>query len=128
MVKRCIENTFWPLPKSFNIDNLKKNKPWADSEDAFNIQESLSCAKRSIEMDIEDFINNHLDEIYEKVLEDNAILAIDDNGMVALTFYSFDEIAEHFQVKRADNVKNVLAGRQKKAYGYFWKYRKDLEE
>ena len=54
------------------------------------------------------------------------VCAIDEEGNVALTFQSFNEIAQHFGVVRPDNVRNVLKGRQKSAYGYYWKYKRDL--
>ena len=65
-------------------------------------------------------------DILEEVRDMDAICAIDEAGNVALTFHSFNEIAQHFGVVRPDNVRNVLKGRQKSAYGYFWKYRRDL--
>lgn len=64
--------------------------------------------------------------LHEYVAEVNIIVAIDDNGNVAKEFHSFDEIISYFNVTRADNVKNALAGRQKSAYGYGWKYKRGL--
>lgn len=69
-------------------------------------------------------------ENYAQILEDerdkNTIVQIDKAGNVVKEFYSFNEICQTFNVPRADNVKNVLKGKQKSAYGYYWKYKKDI--
>ena len=56
----------------------------------------------------------------------NAIVQLDKEGNVVKEFYSFNEICQAFNVPRADNVKNVLKGKQKSAYGYFWKYKEEM--
>lgn len=33
------------------------------------------------------------------------------------------EICEAFNIVRIDNITNVLKGRQKSAYGFFWRYK-----
>ena len=72
------------------------------------------------------FMNMRTQILLYEYEDANIIVAIDDKGHIVKEFHSFDEIISYFNVKRADNVKNVLAGRQKSAYGYGWKYKKDL--
>ena len=35
-------------------------------------------------------------------------------------------ICQAFNIERGDNIRNVLKGKQKTAYGFFWKYKKDM--
>ena len=107
-----------------------------DERDGFVIEETLNLAKFDIEeetqTEFQTFLEDNGFDIAEQVLHEyaaevNIIVAIDDNGNVAKEFHSFDEIISYFNVTRADNVNNALAGRQKSAYGYGWKYKKDLK-
>ena len=70
------------------------------------------------------FIKLVLDEERSK----KAIVQIDKEGNIVQEFNSFNEICQAFNVLRADNVKNVLSGKQKTAYGYFWKYKRDMKD
>ena len=72
------------------------------------------------------FVIENAADILEEIRNRNAICAIDKAGNVVHTFHSFNEIAQHFGVVRPDNVRNVLKGRQKSAYGFIWKYKRDL--
>lgn len=130
---RCFNRDLFCFPNTFNIDKLDEND--LDGEgDGFVIEEVLDMVRFDIEqetqMEFQAFLEENCSDIAEQALHEyadaNIIVAIDDNGNIAKEFYSFDEIITYFNVKRADNVKNVLAGRQKSAYGYGWKYKKDL--
>lgn len=120
----------WSLPGSFNPDDLKALDTEEDSNDVFHLGEAFEewqwQLDDSLREEIISFVNENAADILEEVREKDAICAIDKNGNIALTFYSFNEIAQHFGVVRADNVRNVLKGRQKSAYGYTWKYKRDL--
>ena len=70
------------------------------------------------------FIKLVLDEERSK----KAIVQIDKEGNIVQEFNSFSEICQAFNVLRADNVKNVLSGKQKTAYGFFWKYKRDMKD
>lgn len=134
VIKRCINHEFYCFPESFNIERLEENNLDEDGA-GFVIEETLDCVRVDIEeetqIEFQEFLKENGSYIAEQALYEyaktNAIVALDQNGNVIKEFYSFDEIATYFNVKRADNVKNVLAGRQKSAYGYGWKYRKDLK-
>ena len=56
---------------------------------------------------------------------DNAIIQLDNENKICNAFTSFNEIAQYFCVKRPDNVRNVIKGLQKSAYGYNWCVAKD---
>ena len=118
------------LPDSFNPDDLKALDTEDYNEDIFNLEEAFEewewRLDEALHNEIADFVRENSDAILEEVRDRDAICAIDEEGNVALTFYSFNEIAQHFGVVRPDNVRNVLKGRQKSAYGYYWKYKRDL--
>lgn len=131
---RCFNRDLFCFQDTFNIDKLDEND-LDDEQDGFVIEETLNFVKFDIEEETQTEFQAFLEEngsvIAEQILHEyadaNIIVAIDDDNHIIKEFYSFDEIISYFKVKRADNVKNVLAGRQKSAYGYGWKYKKDLK-
>ena len=74
----------------------------------------------------QDFLNDNYEELIRSYQEDNAICQIDKDGNVIREFLTLDEICEVFHKKRPDNVLNVLCGKQKTAYGFYWKRKKDM--
>ena len=108
----------------FDFDHLSKNK---DIE--FEVEEGLGIIRSFIIQEADEEARQYIAENYVQILEDerdkNTIVQIDKAGNVVKEFYSFNEICQAFNVPRADNVKNVLKGKQKSAYGYYWKYKKD---
>ena len=72
------------------------------------------------------YIREHERQIIDDVQSARTIVQIDKEGNVVREFTSFLEICQAFNVPRADNVRNVLKGKQKSAYGYCWKYKKDM--
>ncbi|MBR6456160.1 MAG: hypothetical protein IKS72_04425, partial [Prevotella sp.] len=74
--------------------------------------------------------SQYISKNYNKILDEekrkNAIVQLDKEGNVIREFYSFNEICQAFNATRAENVRNVLKGKQKSAYGFNWKYKKDL--
>ena len=133
--KRCFNRDLFCFPNTFNIEKLDEND-LDDERDGFVIEDTLNLVKFDIEeetqTEFQTFLEDNGFDIAEQVrheyaAEVNISGAIYDNGNVAKEFHSFDEIISYFNVTRADNVKNALAGRQKSAYGYGWKYKKDLK-
>ena len=120
----------WPLPDSFDLENLKAINTEEYSKDTIELEESFEewqwQLETSLQEEISSFISENAAEILEEVRDRNAICAIDKSGNIIHTFYSFNEIAQHFGVVRSDNVRNVLKGKQKSAYGFCWKYKRDL--
>ena len=112
---------------NYDFDNLENND---EIEDDFMFEESLGYVRFLIIQDAEEDTRIYISENYHQILNDerskNAILQIDKDGNIIKEFYSLNEICHAFNVPRADNVSNVLKGRQKTAYGYYWKYKKNV--
>ena len=124
-------DTLFGLPEKFDYDNLNAIDTDADyNEDIFFLEKAFSWWNFKItddlECELQDFIDENRDAILEEERDKKTICALDKDGNVVMTFYSFNEIAQYFNVVRADNVRNVIKGKQKSAYGYFWKLKSDL--
>lgn len=72
------------------------------------------------------FIMEKRKQIIEEVQLSRTIVQLDKDGNVIKEYSSILEICQAFNVPRGDNVRNVLNGKQKTAYGFLWKYKKDL--
>lgn len=124
------DDHMWSIPDSFNPDDLKALDTEKYCIDTIDLEEAFEewqwQLDTAIQEEVSSFVTENAAEILEDAHDRDAICAIDEDGNVALTFQSFNEIAQHFGVVRPDNVRNVLKGRQKSAYGYFWKYKRDL--
>lgn len=98
-----------------------------DDDDGFMMEEELDFFSWAIREDCEtdacEIIRTNYREILMAHYEKKAILQLDADGNVVREFYTLPEITDAFGVARADNVLNVLKGRQKSAYGYKWKYK-----
>lgn len=113
----------------FDFDNLGNNTE-LDEYDWFYVEEYLGGVRNLL---IEEtrkiaylYVCIHRDNILQEAYDQTAIVQIDQDGNVVQEFGSTVEICQKFNVPRADNVRNVLNGKQKTAYGYYWKYKKDL--
>lgn len=122
------ENIFQGAITEFGFDfhNLKEN-----SEDArFFFGEALSYAETVFCEDNWEEIRNYIEENKERILSENSpettIVKIDKNGRVVKEYVSPSEIREEMGLSRLDNIYNVLVGKQRTAYGYIWRYKKDL--
>ena len=72
------------------------------------------------------YVREHGRHIIDDAQSARTIVQINKEGNVVREFTSFLEICQTFFVPRVDNVRNVLNGKQKSAYGYYWKYKKDM--
>lgn len=65
----------------------------------------------------------------DKILQDNKkgkiIQQMDKEDNVLREFLSNTQICETFGILRTDNIDKVLKGRQKTAYGYYWRYKNE---
>ena len=57
----------------------------------------------------------------------STIVQRDIDGNIIKEYGSILEICQVLNIPRGDNIRNVLKGRQTTAYGYIWKYKKDLQ-
>ena len=69
------------------------------------------------------YVAENADAILRKAREGKIIQQIDKEGNVVREFLTWDEIREAMNILRIDNILNVVKGRQKSAYGYFWRYK-----
>jgi DNA gyrase/topoisomerase IV subunit B len=72
------------------------------------------------------FVGEYGKQIIEESRLARAIVQIDKEGNVIKEYSSILEICQAFNRERGDNIRNVLNGKQKTAYGFFWKYKKDM--
>ena len=119
------QNIWQKYIDKYDFDHLKKNK-----HIRFEIEEGLEVIKSLINQEAKKEAEQYIKENYIQILNDErdkkAIVQIDKDGNVVKEFYSLNEICQAFNIPRADNVSHVLRGKQKTAYGYYWKYKKDI--
>ena len=72
---------------------------------------------------IAQYVSENADEIIRKAKEINTIQQLDKERNVVKEYHTKDEIRAAFNVDRIDNILNVIKGRQKSAYGFFWRYK-----
>jgi hypothetical protein len=127
----CNQDNLFSFPADFDLDDLSKNKVENDeyTEEIFEIwdhsnrEEALKWASQ--------YVENHADIIILEARRKKMIVAIvkdDPENKIAMKFSNTREIAQYFNVNRPVNVRNVLEGRQKSAYGYRWMYLMDYEK
>ncbi len=121
----------FPLPtfiENYNFDDLSKNKRNQDT--LFWIEEHMGRINDAMNQEANryatNYVNLHTTEIINEQRENDIIVQLDKEGNIVNEYNSFIEICQVFHVVRADNVRNVLRGKQKTAYGYYWKYKRDL--
>lgn len=122
------DNIWFDSLKSFDFKNLRKNRITEEVE--FHLEEHLGVVRNAIwecsQYIAERYVIEHGRQIISENQSARTIVQIDKEGNVVREFTSFLEICQAFNVPRADNVRNVLNGKQKSAYGFFWKYKRDM--
>ncbi len=113
---------------AFDLHHLKEN-----SEEAlFFFDEALSYGEMVFRESMWDEIDKYIEENKKQILAENkpenTILKIDKNGNVIAKYIYPSEIREDLGKTDLTNVYNALEGKQKHAYGYIWKYKKDFEK
>ena len=123
-------------PETLWFDNIKdidfrnpSNNKLSEEED-FYLEEHLgmvryliwdySCEVAKL------YIIKYRNQIIAEARFESVIVQIDKEGNLIKEYGSISEICQAFNIPRGDNVRNVLKGKQKTAYGYYWKYKKDL--
>lgn len=98
-----------------------------DEEDDFMFYEVLESGiwlyNEETHEIIAQYVDENADAILRKAHEDKIIQQVDKEGNVVREFLTWDEIREAMNIVRIDNILNVVKGRQKSAYGYFWRYK-----
>lgn len=80
--------------------------------------------------DVKCLLCSYIEENKEKILVENLpetiIIQIDKNGKVVKEYVTPSEIREELGLSNLDNIYNALNYKQMYAYGYTWRYKKDL--
>ena len=122
------DNFFQSIIDDFNFDDYNKNE---DFELEYLLDEALPCIKNIIQentlKEVREYVFRNADEILKEANRDKIILKISPQGNVIGEYDSINDICEELNIARAENIRNVLRGKQKTAYGYVWKYKKDFE-
>lgn len=114
--------------KDFDFKNLRKNKITEKRE--FYLDEHIGFLRYAIGECSQYIASRYVRENGKQIIEGarlaRTIVQIDKEGNVIKEYSSILEICQAFNIERGDNIRNVLKGKQKTAYGFFWKYKKDM--
>lgn len=115
------------------IDEYNFDKPSANDDEVtdFLLDDAIPFIEWKITEDVREEVSNYIYDNLEKILYEErrkkAIVQLDKDGKVMREFFSLNEICQAFNVQSPQNVLNVLKGKQKTAYGFLWKYARDIE-
>ena len=113
---------------NFNFEDYSLN---SDEEYDFMIDEALPMIKCIIETDtkpeVSRYVWDNADDIFNDV-NDKTILQINQLGEIVKEYRSLNDICDDLKIVRPDNIRYVLRGKQKTAYGYFWMYKRDYHQ
>ena len=114
--------------KNFDFKNLRKNRITEKRE--FYLEEHFGFIRNAIRDCSHYIAGRYVRERGKQIIEETrkakSIVQIDKEGNVVKEYGSILEICQAFNIKRGNNIRNVLKGKQKTAYGFFWKYKKDM--
>ena len=115
--------------KDFDFKNLRKSRISERRE--FYLDEHFGYIRFAIEecsqYKAAQYVRENGRQIIEEARLAKAIVQLDKEGNVIKEYGSILEICQAFNIERGDNIRNVLKGKQKTAYGFFWKYKKDMK-
>ena len=115
--------------KDFDFKNLRKNRITERRE--FYLDEHFGYIRFAIGESSQYIAAQYIRENGKQIIEETrlgkAIVQLDKEGNVIKEYGSILEICQAFNIERGDNIRNVLKGKQKTAYGFFWKYKKDMK-
>ena len=107
----------------------KDNNPFYKTEDDITNETVQNFSMHIMYSDAfdetDEYIESNKSNLFRDYWLENAIVQLDDDNNICNVFTSLSEIAQYFTIKRTDNVRNVLIGLQKSAYGYNWCFAKD---
>ena len=115
--------------KDFDFKNLRKNRITERRE--FYLEEHFGYIRFAVwecsQYIAAQYVRENGRQIVEEARLAKAIVQLDKEGNVIKEYGSILEICQAFNIERGDNIRNVLKGKQKTAYGFFWKYKKDMK-
>ena len=115
------------------IDEYNFDKPSANDDEVkyLVLDVAIPFVEWKIKDEVQEEVSNYIYDNLEKILYEErrkkAIVQLDKDGKIIREFFSLNEICQAYNVKSPQNVLNVLKGKQKTAYGFLWKYARDLE-
>ncbi len=116
------------LKKSeFKINDLKSN-----NDDAlFFMDQTICMADYIFRISTCEQINRYIEQNKEQILAENKpepyIVQMDKAGSIICEYSTRAEIKEKMQLRNLTNIFNCIEGKQKSAYGYIWRYKKDVD-
>ena len=122
------ENIFQGYIDDYNFEQLSKNREY---DTYFLLDDALPAIKNLICMELENEISEYIQANVSEILyverRKKAIVQLDKEGNIIKEYMNTNEICQEFNVTKAQNVLNVLNGKQKTAYGFYWKYARDID-
>ena len=107
--------------KDFDFKDLRKNRITEKRE--FYLEEHIGFIRNEIWECSRYIASRFVGEYGKQIIEESrlarAIVQIDKEGNVIKVYSSILEICQAFNLERGDNIRNVLNGKQKTAYGFF---------
>lgn len=103
----------------------------ADEEFSFIIEDMMDHAIWLYNEETREIIGQYIaensTEILRKAKQGKIIQQLDKEGNVIHEYESPNDIMETFNIRSINNITNVLKGKQNTAYGFFWRYKQELE-
>ena len=110
----------------FNIYDLKSNSDMA----LFFIDETISMAEYIFRTSTWEQINQYIEKNKEQILAENKpepyIVQLDKDYNIVNEYVTTAEIKEKMQLSNISGIQNCLNGKRKTAYGFIWRYKKDV--
>lgn len=98
-----------------------------DDDDNFMLLEAIEYAVWRYNEETREIIGQYIAEnsaeIIRKTKQGKIIQQLDLEGNLIREFESQVEILEAFNIRSINNITNVIKGKQKTAYGFFWQYK-----
>lgn len=128
VIRNCLlENNLFDsaLRKVINPEDFSVNK----NEDLFLLEEAIEFAVTvymdECEEEIYGYVMENAESILMKGKRGKIIQQLDVDGQVLREFVTKEQICDAFNIIRIDNILHVLNGKQKTAYGFYWRYKPD---
>lgn len=122
------KNIYQKIIEEFDFNYFQK---YSEEELYLIVNDAIPFIKSIILVDArekaKEYVFNHVTEILNDYYSDKAIIQLDKQGNVIREYYSLNDVCEAMNISRPENIRNVLRGKQNTAYGYYWKYKKDLK-
>ena len=128
ITKKHPDNHWLENLKGFDFNNLRNNRITEDV--ALCLEEHLGYIRYKIwelsQYVADQYIRENWKQLIEEARLAQTIVQIDKDGNVIKEYGSIWEICQALNKRSGQNIRNVLKGKQKMAYGFYWKYKKEI--